>query len=181
MTARYRSREKISVTLTLMPSLITRVIAARPGTVAGILMKRFGRPTASHSLCAIATVASVSWLSPGSTSSETHPSWPKVCLKTGARTSQPVLTSSAVMVNTALPVSVPWLARSRSWSLYASPLDRAEAKMVGLVVTPTTCRPVTSDWSSPPASSSRDRSSSHTATPWADRSARGSRLVSLVI
>src|SRR5690348_15492029 len=51
--------------------------------------------------------------------------------------------------------------------------------MVGLVVTPTTCRPVMSTWSSPLASSSRERSSSHTATPWADSSASGSWRVSL--
>jgi len=38
MTARYRSREKIRVTFTLMPWLITSVIAASPSRVAGILM-----------------------------------------------------------------------------------------------------------------------------------------------
>ena len=38
MTARYRSREKISVTLTLMPWLVVSVIAASPSWVAGILM-----------------------------------------------------------------------------------------------------------------------------------------------
>src|ERR1700728_2119296 len=49
MTARYRSREKISVTLTLMPSQITSVIAASPCCVAGILMYRLSRLTVVHS------------------------------------------------------------------------------------------------------------------------------------
>src|SRR5580704_13015948 len=38
-----------------------------------------------------------------------------------------------------------------------------------------------SHWSSPLASSSRERSSSHTATPWADSSASGSWRVLLVM
>jgi hypothetical protein len=38
MTARWRSREKMRVTLTLMPWLITSVIAASLSCVAGILM-----------------------------------------------------------------------------------------------------------------------------------------------
>ena len=42
MTALYRSREKISVTLTLIPSASAAVIAGRPAWVAGILMKQVG-------------------------------------------------------------------------------------------------------------------------------------------
>ena len=57
MTARYRSREKISVTLTLMPWLITSVIAASPSCVAGILMYRLSRFTVVHSRRAISAVA----------------------------------------------------------------------------------------------------------------------------
>ena len=42
MTSRWRSRLKISVTLTLMPAAIAAVIASRPAMVAGILMMRVG-------------------------------------------------------------------------------------------------------------------------------------------
>ena len=45
MTARYRSREKMRVTLTLMPSAMTAVIAGRPARVAGILISTLGRST----------------------------------------------------------------------------------------------------------------------------------------
>jgi hypothetical protein len=37
VTARYRARAKIKVTLTLIPSLVTCVIAVRPSGVAGKL------------------------------------------------------------------------------------------------------------------------------------------------
>src|SRR6478735_4610262 len=95
--------------------------------------------------------------------------------------SQAARTSSVVTVKIAVSVLAPSSARSRSWPSYRSPFARAEAKIVGLVVTPTTCRPVMSDWSSPLASSSRERSSSHTATPCADSSASGSWRMSLVM
>ena len=74
MTALYRSSEKISVTLTLIPSAMAAVIAGRPSRVAGILMYMFGRSTSHHSARASATVFSVSCASRGSTSSETRPS-----------------------------------------------------------------------------------------------------------
>ena len=48
MTARYRSGLKIKVTLTLMPLAMVSVIAGRPASVAGILMKRLGRSTSHH-------------------------------------------------------------------------------------------------------------------------------------
>ena len=59
MTARYRSRLKISVTLTLMPSPSTWAIAGTPASVAGILMKTFCRSTVVHSSLASSTVACV--------------------------------------------------------------------------------------------------------------------------
>jgi hypothetical protein len=60
MTARYRSREKISVTLTLMPSAITAVIAGSPATVAGILISTLARSTILNSSWAWAMVPVVS-------------------------------------------------------------------------------------------------------------------------
>ncbi len=76
MTASCRSTEKISVTLTEMPSAITAVIAGRPASVAGILISRFGRSTIFHSSMACRMVLSVSWASRGSTSIDTRPSTP---------------------------------------------------------------------------------------------------------
>ena len=78
MTAPCRSREKISVTLTLIPSEVACVIAGSPSTVAGILMNRFGRSTAHQSARASAMVAAVFLASLGSTSIDTRPSWPSV-------------------------------------------------------------------------------------------------------
>jgi hypothetical protein len=72
----YRSREKISVTLTLMPSASVAVIAGRPSAVAGILMYMLGRSTSHHSCLASAIVGSVSRASRGSTSIDTRPSTP---------------------------------------------------------------------------------------------------------
>ena len=115
MTARYRSREKISVTLTLMPSHITCVIAASPWCVAGILMYRLSRFTVVHSRRAISVVAVASRLSRGSTSIDTHPASPAVCACTGARTSQAVRTSSVVTASTAVSTSALRAARSASW------------------------------------------------------------------
>ena len=53
MTSRYRARAKIRVTLTLIPSLVTCVIAARPSGVAGILTNRLSRSTALRSARAV--------------------------------------------------------------------------------------------------------------------------------
>ena len=68
ITALYRSREKISVTLTLMPSALTAVIAGSPAMVAGILINRLGRSTILDRSWACAMVAAVSCASRGSTS-----------------------------------------------------------------------------------------------------------------
>jgi hypothetical protein len=88
MTWPYRSREKISVTFTLMPSDRHWVMAGSPSTVAGILMNRFGRSTSHHSARASAMVASVSLASRGSTSRETRPSTPALASYTGRSTPQ---------------------------------------------------------------------------------------------
>ena len=78
MTARYRSRLKMRVTLTLIPSARVAVIAGSPSTVAGILMSTLGRSTAACRAWAWSTVAEVSRASRGSTSIETLPSTPSV-------------------------------------------------------------------------------------------------------
>ena len=78
MTWPYRSREKISVTLTLIPSATQAVIAGSPSSVAGILMNRLGRSTIHHSARASAMVFAVSRASRGSTSRDTRPSTPPV-------------------------------------------------------------------------------------------------------
>src|ERR687889_236262 len=57
MTARYRSRLKMRVTLTLMPRAMDVVMAGRPASVAGILMNRLGRSTSHHRCAASAAVA----------------------------------------------------------------------------------------------------------------------------
>src|ERR687886_302235 len=56
-------------------------------------------------------------------------------------------------------------ASSRIWSSYSSPLERAEAKIVGLVVTPTTDDSRISCSRLPVLIRSRDRSSSQIETP----------------
>jgi len=68
MTAQYRSREKISVTLTLMPASIADRIAGSPSTVAGIFTIRFGRFTRFQSRFASENVAAVSFARYGLTS-----------------------------------------------------------------------------------------------------------------
>ena len=83
------------VTLTLIPSAVTVVIASSPACVAGILIRTFERSTAFHSARAEATVPSVSCARSGSTSMETRPSW-AVRSATGASTSQALRTSSVV-------------------------------------------------------------------------------------
>ena len=80
MTAWYRSREKIRVTFTLMPSAMTAVIAGSPASVAGILISTFGRSTVFHRSFASATVLPVSLARRGSTSMETRPSTPFVAV-----------------------------------------------------------------------------------------------------
>jgi hypothetical protein len=116
MTSRWRATEKISVTLTLMPSASTRVIAGRPSGVAGILIIRLGRSTVFHRSTASVTVASVSWALPGSTSSETRPSLPPVDCHTLRNTSQARRTSSVVSSRIASSTEAPWAASPSSSS-----------------------------------------------------------------
>ena len=88
MTSPWRCSEKISVTLTLIPSAMAAVIAGSPSGVAGILMSALGRSTIHHSERASAMVAAVLRASRGSTSRDTRPSWPPVASYTGRSTSQ---------------------------------------------------------------------------------------------
>ncbi len=67
----YRSTEKSSVTLMLIPAAIDALIAGTPAAVPGILIITLGRSTACHSRCAAAIVPSVSFASVGDTSSDT--------------------------------------------------------------------------------------------------------------
>ena len=60
ITSSYLVREKIRVTLTLMPSARQAAMAGSPCRAAGILMNRLGRSTRHHSARASAMVASVS-------------------------------------------------------------------------------------------------------------------------
>jgi hypothetical protein len=88
MTSPYRCSEKISVTLTLIPSEMACVIAGNPSGVAGTLMNRFGRSTIHHRLRASAMVLGASLATLGSTSMDTRPSRPAVASYTGRSTSQ---------------------------------------------------------------------------------------------
>src|ERR1700716_504194 len=65
MTARYRARAKIRVTLTLIPSLVTCVIAVRPSGVAGIFANMLSRSTADRRARAMSAVAAASRASRG--------------------------------------------------------------------------------------------------------------------
>ena len=84
-TSRWRSSEKISVTLTGMPAAIVSSIAGRPAGVAGIFTSRFGRSTSACRRLASSIVASVSYARFGSTSSETQPSLPSPSSQIGAK------------------------------------------------------------------------------------------------
>ncbi len=115
ITASYRSREKINVTLMLIPSARHWLIAGSPSTVAGILTNRFGRSTSHHSARASAMVFAVSCAIRGSTSIEIRPSTPSLASKTGRSTSHADRTSIVVIARSASPTSTPRRARSRSW------------------------------------------------------------------
>ena len=92
-TARWRSSEKISVTLIGIPAAIESSIAFSPGSVAGILMNTFGRSTILLSRRASSIVFSVSEAMFGSTSSDTQPSRPLPSSQVGRRMSQAFWTS----------------------------------------------------------------------------------------
>jgi len=68
ITAACASRPNSSVTLTLIPSAVTRRIASTPAGVAGILIMAFVRSRRDHRSRAAATVASASSASAGATS-----------------------------------------------------------------------------------------------------------------
>src|SRR3954454_16251862 len=96
-------------------------------------------------------------------------------------TSHALRTSCAVIRRTASSTVTCWTARSRSWASYASASESAFWKMLGLVVTPTTCCSRRSLSSPPDVSRTRERSSSHTATPCAESSASLSVIAYLSI
>src|SRR6478752_8920782 len=155
---------KISVTLTLIPSAIAAVMAGSPSLVAGILISTFERSTADQRARAEAMVPSVSLARSGSTSIETRPS-ALSSPASGAKMSQALRTSSVVTSkitrSTDSPLSTSWA----TCSSYRSPLAMAAAKIVGLVVTPTTALSLIRSARLPVSMRSRDRSSSQIDTP----------------
>ena len=130
------------MTLTLMPAPIAAVIASRPSIVAGILIMHVRPVDLRPELLAPARSSpSVSCARPGATSIETRPSTPSVRVVDRAedvgRVAHVVgrdLEDRVVDVGAGRGELVRPARRS------ASPLARAPAKIVGLVVTPTTLR-----------------------------------------
>ena len=157
-----------------MPSARVRVIAGMPSGVAGILTIRLGRSTVFHRSGASATVASVSW------------AMPRVDLD-----GDPAVDAAGALPH--LAEHVAGVADVRGGDLADRVLDRgaprgervellvvvvarprsALAKIVGLLVTPTTSESLISAARLPDSMRWRDRSSSQMETPAAERSARG--------
>ena len=162
----------MSVTLMLIPAAVASAMAVRPAGVAGIFTNRFGRSTARASRCASARVAAASCATAGLTSTETRPSTPPVASNTGERMSHAACTSAVISENTmsvGLAVGIGALISS-SWVRYAASVEIAFAKIVGLVVMPTTSRSAMSLLRPPERMRSRERSSSQMLTPAARRS-----------
>ena len=167
-TCRWRSSEKMSVTWMGMPAAIDSSIAFSPGSVAGILMKTFGRSTILLRRRASSIVFSVSKAMFGSTSSDTQPSRPSS--HRGRRMSQAFLTSvTASSKKTALSSSSRSMT-SRICSSYESPEANAFWKIDGLLVTPTTASSRTRRSSSPLSIISRESESIQTLWPRSDSS-----------
>ena len=137
-TSRWRSSEKISVTLTGMPLAIVSSIAGRPSLVAGILISTFGRSIRPCRRAASSIVAWVSCARFGSTSSETQPSLPLPSSQTLRSSSQAARMSSRASSRKISFGSDSVALTSLIWSSYASPSAIAPWKIVGLEVTPTT-------------------------------------------
>ena len=139
MTARWRSRLKIRVTLTLMPSAMAAVIASRPSTVAGILIMAFGRSTFAHSCLACVDGA-------GGVVGEARLDLDRdaAVLAAGRVVDRPEDVAArrrrraVVISKTASVTLVPGAASSATCVVVGLPLASAVAKIVGLVVTPTT-------------------------------------------
>ena len=122
---------------------------------------------------------SVSLARSGSTSIETRPS-SLVRSATGLKRSQAFRTSSMIRYSnttrsTGSPLSTSW----RTCSSYLSPSAMALAKIVGLVVTPTTDFSLMSSSRFPVSMRSRDRSSSQIETPASDRDFKRSFIFGL--
>ena len=79
--------------------------------------------------------------------------------------SQPLRTSSVVSSKITRLTSAPSATSLRTCSSYRSPLPIAPAKIVGFVVTPTTCLSLISSARLPVSIRSRERSSSQMETP----------------
>ena len=127
------------MTLTLMPSASDSVIAGRPASVAGILMKRLGRSTSHHSRRPRRRSRRCRARGRGSTSMETRPSTPGCRSSTGRSTSQAQRTSEVVSIRTASSTSTCADGEVAHLLVVGSAPLIASAKIVGLVVTPTTC------------------------------------------
>src|SRR5579863_4262955 len=82
--------------------------------------------------------------------------------------------SKVVIAREASSTLTPRILRSSIWSSYAPPEESDLAKIVGLEVTPTTCRSSISICRLPVRSRSRLMSSSHTDTPASDSCPRTS-------
>src|SRR5580658_890804 len=82
--------------------------------------------------------------------------------------------SYVVIIRAASSTDTPRSFRSAIWSSYAEPEESDLAKIVGLEVTPTTCRSSISICRLPVRSRSRLMSSSHTDTPASDSCPRTS-------
>src|SRR3954470_3164191 len=162
-----------------MPSAIESSMAWRPGSVAGILMKTFGRSTISLSRAASRLVASVSDAMSGSTSSDTQPSRPLPESHTGRRMSQARFTSVTASLKKTSLSSASSSISSRISSSYESE-SKAFWKIDGLVVTPTTASSSIRRSSSPLSIISRERESIQTLWPRSDSWCSGDLLIRLL-
>ena len=159
------------MTLTLIPFAINSVIAGNPSTVAGTLISKFSLSIISHSCFPCLIVAKVSRANRGSTSIETRPSTPLLVSKAVRKRSQAFLTSS--VVSFVIISSMLFSLFCKISFRYKSDLPIAAAKILGLVVTPTTLSSKISFFKESLFIRSRDKSSSHTATPACDICANG--------
>jgi hypothetical protein len=116
MTCSYRSRPKMSVTFTLMPSASVSAIAGMPASVAGILMKRLGRSTSHHSAFAFGHGAGGLVREPGIDLNGHPPSTPDEVSYAGRITSHAHRTSYVVIIRADSSTPIFRNARSASCS-----------------------------------------------------------------
>ena len=118
-----------------MPLATVSAIAGMPAIVAGILIMRLGRSTASQMRRAAAIVPAVSFAKRGDTSRLTNPSDPARASKVGRSWSAASRISATATCSKTASGSIPE-ARRPGTSGYASPTAMAFSKMVGFDVTP---------------------------------------------